>query len=330
MNINKKIPLIEKCDTIIENATFKNNTFNFTTNKKEILLYNKCLQKTATIKTYYQYKYISNNLALKNKDNDFIYIINELYQEIDKIKLTIPSKYKQNYIAITETKDKIFLATNTTIISVTKDGYFIKEELKKTTKNKISSYIKKSCNNISYTSNITTINIYCNDLYIAYIKNNSAYISLIKNGEIVNTNYIDENIKINSIINTKELNLLITKHNKYKYMYVIDIKCHCKTNNTEKKNCHEIISSIAHIESALANILNSEGEKIQKIIKISNCPKEILKTNQSVSDTINNISHLESILTKKLDLAIKQGGDNKCQCQLSKIAKQQSKKQSLI
>ena len=65
--------------------------------------------------------------------------------------------------------------------------------------------------------------------------------------------------------------------------------------------CSDILGSIALQEAAIAHILNAEGEKLQKIIAISNDPCEILQTNSSVQKTILYAANLEQVLLSKLE-----------------------------
>lgn len=65
----------------------------------------------------------------------------------------------------------------------------------------------------------------------------------------------------------------------------------------------DIIQSVALVETALSHILNAEGEKIQKILEVSNDPCEIMQVNKSVNATIANVTHLEYMLFEKMRLA---------------------------
>ena len=101
----------------------------------------------------------------------------------------------------------------------------------------------------------------------------------------------------------------------YLYILVIDacncyhvLKCMVSDCNHEcKKNtgqcCNDLIESIALVEASLAHILNAEGEKLQKVIHTSCDFYELLKTNQSVTETIKNVTELEKVLLAKLNTA---------------------------
>lgn len=60
-----------------------------------------------------------------------------------------------------------------------------------------------------------------------------------------------------------------------------------------------ILHSISLQETALANILNIEGEKLQKAICMSQCMEELLRVNDSVRETIQATAELENILKDK-------------------------------
>ena len=64
----------------------------------------------------------------------------------------------------------------------------------------------------------------------------------------------------------------------------------------------DIIESVALEQTALSHILNAEGEKLQKILSLSNTSTEILAGNSSVLSMVNAITRLEMVLQSKLEL----------------------------
>lgn len=63
----------------------------------------------------------------------------------------------------------------------------------------------------------------------------------------------------------------------------------------------DIIASVALEEAALSHILNAEGEKIQKMVALTDVtPEALLATNKSVEAMVNAVSRLEMILQTKL------------------------------
>ena len=75
--------------------------------------------------------------------------------------------------------------------------------------------------------------------------------------------------------------------------------CPCPPDN--KQCSKDVIGSIALVESSLAHILNAEGEKIQKAVKLTCSVDELLKINRSVQNTLIHATFLEHTLFAKLD-----------------------------
>jgi hypothetical protein len=361
ISIIKKIPLLNCEENLYTGVIFKNCFYNFLNPKFKLVdIYNCKLKKEHSINLCNGYKSITNSkncnlfYTVKNDDDENLYIVDSKYNEIDKIKLNISNNYKSDIKSITydEDKNKIIIALKNKVYSVTIDGDFIKEEISKSSLEKISTkYIKTNivrglngcCQNTTssiYEPYITSVGIFCNKLFITYIKDNSLYLSeLSNNGNIVDTYYIDDNIEVNAIFDVnKNMQLLVTKQEKYNYIYITDYCCEnkkcinnycliCKDNFEEdcylecENECNEecylecenecrdydadVIESIALIETALSHILNAEGEKIQKAVCLSDNVCDLIKTNDSVSKTITNITLLEQILLNKLELVHK-------------------------
>lgn len=66
----------------------------------------------------------------------------------------------------------------------------------------------------------------------------------------------------------------------------------------------DIIASVALEQTALAHILNAEGEKIQKFTTTAATPTPeiLLAINKSVKEMVTTITNLEIVLQFKLDL----------------------------
>lgn len=78
--------------------------------------------------------------------------------------------------------------------------------------------------------------------------------------------------------------------------------CNCQ-NPAPCSSAKDIIESIALIESALAHILNAEGEKMQKAVKLACSVDDLLEINKSVRSTLIHATFLEQTLFAKLELA---------------------------
>ncbi|MFI3261037.1 MAG: hypothetical protein R3Y13_04940 [bacterium] len=338
IKIIKQIPLMNCNCNLYTGTIFSGNSYKLLMPiNKEMELLTKNYTSVCKKKLCYEYKNISYSkntneyLLTKLKDTENIYIVDEKFNELEKIKLKIVEKYKKEINSISYAKEdcKIYICLKDCVYSVTMQGDFIKEELSRETKNELNMRILNSytrCNN----QNVGNINITCanyiqGDLYIGYKKNCSGYISKIsKCGNIQETYYIDDEIEINEIFKSRDnIELLITKQCKYNYLYVSNKcinngECLHKCCSPEKKCCNKckeekcdpkcevkkIIESIALIEASLAQLLCVESEKVKKIIKISDKPSEIINVNDSVSRTITNITMLEQMLTEKLSIAL--------------------------
>lgn len=60
-----------------------------------------------------------------------------------------------------------------------------------------------------------------------------------------------------------------------------------------------LLQSVALQETALAHILNAEGEKLQKAVCMSQCIDDLLSINESITDTVNAAAALEQHLKDK-------------------------------
>lgn len=80
---------------------------------------------------------------------------------------------------------------------------------------------------------------------------------------------------------------------------------------TREQAITDIIESIALQETALAHILNAEGEKMQTIICMKDISvKELFELNCSVRKLLEAVTCLETILQEKLEYAV--CGEKKC------------------
>ncbi len=330
MKIIQKFPLLN-CS--LYSSGVYNNCFYKMINpcNKEISLYNNNIENTCNINTcnlYYAICLFKTSYIASKKDvKDKLYKISKCFKEYEETHLEVPKEYLGTILSIyyDECNNKILIATENKVYSVTLDGHFIKNEFTCCQEFKKIEYqsqyvrdLNGCCRHIEKKVEkceaiITFVGIFCNKKYIGITKDNSAFLlELSNNGNVVNKYYIDDDIKINSIINCNGImTLLITKDEKYNYIYFLNITC--KRNNRERCNkCHcekekcDLIESVALIETALSHILNSEGEKLQKVLKETNNICEILKTNDSINKTIINTTMLEQILYEKLKLVTKE------------------------
>lgn len=64
---------------------------------------------------------------------------------------------------------------------------------------------------------------------------------------------------------------------------------------------NDILESIALEEAGLAHIINAEGEKIQKVISNSKCTDDLIRVNDSVTSTLENLIKMQMLLQFKLE-----------------------------
>lgn len=101
-----------------------------------------------------------------------------------------------------------------------------------------------------------------------------------------------------------------------------DCGCSCNCNCNCKCGCCcdcqsccaslcSLLESIALNEAALSHILNAEGEKLQKAVKIADSIHDLLEIDRSVSQIITRVTFLEQTLYAKLE-AVKELQDGNC------------------
>jgi len=326
MDVIKKIPLKNYVKDQYVDCLVVNNDYYFlipTINK--VYKYNFGLSDFIPLETEEKYKGVTYNKSedilytIKENDNNNIFITDLQFKEIGLIKLNVNEKYKDkiNDIYYCDIKKRIYITTDNYVYSVTEDGYFIKEEYDISKVGTITTTtIVRELDGKTYpvTTTIPIPNTYftcCyalhNSLYIGYVKEKSSYLIRISlSGEMIENNYIDSNIKINSIINVTDcINLLILSNDLYNYIYITDFK-----NNTE--GCHweqcrnKILESVALVTSSISSILNVESEKMKKVISESNNISEVIEASNSVNKTIDGVASLEQLLLEKLEYCSKE------------------------
>lgn len=80
----------------------------------------------------------------------------------------------------------------------------------------------------------------------------------------------------------------------------------------EKYALTAILQSVSMQETALAQILNAEAEKLKKAVCMANCIDDLFQINESVQRTICSVSELEQSLREKAIYAIEALNDLRC------------------
>lgn len=78
-------------------------------------------------------------------------------------------------------------------------------------------------------------------------------------------------------------------------------KCCCCPEPNPCIRIQDVIESIALTESALAHILNAEGEKLQKAVQLACTVDDLLEINKSVRSALIHAVFLEQTLFTKLE-----------------------------
>ena len=74
---------------------------------------------------------------------------------------------------------------------------------------------------------------------------------------------------------------------------------------TFQEAINNIASSIKQEEDSLSELLKQEAAKIQKFIDEGASAEDLLKVNNSVTDTVQEIKKLEDVLKEKLNINLK-------------------------
>jgi|GEM_PF-6197189 len=247
MKIVEKIPLLVLDSNKLIGATNQQSKYCLTIlDDKFISLYNITNNHCLFLKPRYIYSAITkgeknNYFVVRKDDYGSIYITNNKFIEIDKINLCVPNKYMGKIFSISynDKNHKIYIVNSKTLYSVTLDGEFIKEELSKTTKEKISDNIENVVLQRNLHGNlffrkqneqivkITSIGVFSSKLYISYQKDKLCYVSRLNDEcDITDTLCIGNNIEIISFLEYfSKIGFLIIKNGSYNYIYISDLIC---------------------------------------------------------------------------------------------------------
>ncbi|MFV0249438.1 MAG: choice-of-anchor A family protein [Bacilli bacterium] len=110
--------------------------------------------------------------------------------------------------------------------------------------------------------------------------------------------YVSGSTNIEGNLIVYDLSGAIEAHN-YLFEGTLPVVC---VGNGRQQAINDLIESVALEQTALAHIINAEGEKIQQILASNPTINEMIKVNKSVKKTINSIIRLENILNSKLSL----------------------------
>lgn len=278
------------------------NTFYYLAIKNAILKMNFKAMKYSIIKTSHNYEFITYDernkefIAINYNKEKKIYFLDKNFNEKECVKLNIKEDINITSINYCSKYDCIIISSRLENIFVDKNG------------NKITSPNKWiNCNNY--------ISVYAiGFLYvILFTYNNKSYINLYYKNKIIDSYTLSKKIYYPlSILHAKYLRdrgilkiKLLTTNSHYDYFIAsIDIWI-CNYKDLIYCDKYDFMESVALIEAGLSHIINAEGEKIQKAIKLSKCVDDLICVNESVNKTLQDIVVFESVLYNKLLAVLK-------------------------
>lgn len=310
MDISKILSLIKLPTKNITSGTFDGFYFYFVSpNYEKVLKLNYKEMKFTTISLNESYTFLTYDpkdkvfFAIDNNTDKNLFILDKNFETKRKISLNL--KFENDFdisdISYDYHENLIILSSTDINICINKHGDICHSNI--TCDDYISTLKSDNLTTILYNNSKT----FYLDLYFAdkFIDSFSLTSEIKYPISILSANCYEE---LNTIIIT-----LLTKDcnsNCFLSHILINISCYkdvispndCDNNHSNKCNnsSNDIIESIALIETSLSHILNAEGEKIQKGIKLSHSVSDLIAINKSVNTTLINIISLENILYEKL------------------------------
>lgn len=186
---------------------------------------------------------------------------------------------------------------------------------------------------------ITGILSLCPVYIITFVKNSQSYLCIFDEcGRVAGSCMADCGFILRDIIfypcrsecGEICLDFLAVKKEKYPYLcrwkfpvcclditlcpcnFIMCRKCRPENDCCRKDAYADIMESIALMEASMAHILNAEGEKLQKVLSLTDDTDKILCMNREINKTIINATHLEHTLYAKLSALCGCCGDSCC------------------
>src|SRR5574344_531188 len=221
MNI-KNIFQLEDLNYI--NGTYKDNNFVFlNNNSNDISIYdnNKNKINTKTLKSNYKiitYNSKENNYILNKNNTNRLIKANDDFNEISAITIKSPFKRPIIDVVYNYNNDTYLIADSYMVYVVDNKGNYINNFI---STNDFYSVSSDNCHNntiIPRDFYFSAVGIDDNFVYLAYHYNNANYLAkLDQNGILLCKEFINNKLKINSIIFNDELYLVGNKDNNYLY-----------------------------------------------------------------------------------------------------------------
>lgn len=318
----KKLPCSYNCCKITD-GTYDGCHYYFAAENSILKI---CLKnmRCCTIKTSHNYCFITYDckhkefIAIDYGCNKRIYFLDKDLNEKKSVALNITKPLKIDSISYYKEKDCIIISTRERNILVDKCGKEIKSNLKLLCCQNYVSIFALGCFFITL-----------------YTDSHSSYIYLYYENKIIEKYCLNKKIfypiEILSVnCNTDDellyITLLTVNYNREYFTVTININVHeykkficlndCKDSPCPADNSttYDIIESIALMEAGLSHIVNAEGEKLQKAIKLSNCVEDLININKSVDKTLLSVTNIENLLYQKLMAVLENYDYSTCKC----------------
>lgn len=293
---------------IYNNMTVRNNEYHLLDDTSKIYKYDEKFNFVDTEKLDRNFKLLTYN------ENDYIYLmslenssknlkkVNFNYEEYADliIKNTLLKIHNLKDIYYDKYHSRYLIADKRHVFSIDKDGNFLKNEVLNDEfydlKIDIDCCQKEEIINPKDFS-FTAVGTDGKYKYVAYTKNKSAFIAKIsENGSKIDDVYVGDNIVVNSIVfnNKKMLALANDKKNDIIYEIEYDLSKIINPKLEEIINkLIELLNNVSINEVGVSTIINTEMEKVKKIMETTKDPNIILEANNSATKMITEAVGLE-------------------------------------
>ncbi len=300
-------------DNLASNLTTKD--FNFEAlNNNQIYVLDKdnSLIAIKTLKNPYKIFTFNDNIQeyIMMNENGTFNRVNTNLEETNELKISKPNKLKVNDVFFDKLNNRYLLADNQYVYSNSINGDFLKNEVNIDDFYTIRTTISCGCpiNKIVPSDfAFTAVGSDENGKYIAYNKNNSAYLALVsENGSKASELFIGDNLKVNSIAINDGIFLNVTKGND-DYLYEISLSDGGSVSPQIEdiiSNLNTLIDKIGSSEAQIGTLIQTEADKVRKVLNETTDLNLILQTNASVSDVVSGLANIELSEKDNLNLII--------------------------
>lgn len=313
LQIQSSFPIANP-NTRYEGITYDGSFFYLTVPKRcQIHKYDCCFHEMEPIPTYRGYSKIAYDesedcfWAITSKDTHRIFKLNYCFDEIDVLLLKRNQNTSNSITGISPSisPNRLCVSLRDGIAEINKNKeanpILLQKALKDTIFTTVQTIgyqylctsIKKNCQTVSFFSNESEELLECYLPSEYFVNDITAFYS-----------------NMNSVAPSPCIYVLATKNFNYPYILKCSFGscenelCCCKPVDC-MDSCAHILESIAHTDFALAHILHAEAEKFGNHISNSTSTEEFIRANQSLNNTITNMTHIEQVLYEKLQAITK-------------------------